>query len=154
MCSAFTYVSKDFYLVLSIVKITYLCLQFPHHTLTVEAAASELFVDQDGNYWNVPFSVAADLASVASDSGTSYHFCINHVSGLPLQIGDESTSVLSTASFPALCAKIAVSMKKNIDIWRSEGPKLKMVQPYDMFLSNPHISASALLGKNRKIALY
>lgn len=120
--------------------------KFSHHTLTVEAGASELFVDQDGNYWNVPFSVAADLASVANDSGTSYHFCINHVSGLPLRIGDESTSESPTASFPALCAKIAVSMKKNIDIWRSEGPKLKMVLPYDIFLSNPHISASALVG--------
>ena len=114
----------------------------------MEAAGPELFVDQDGNYWDVPFSVAADLASVSSDFGTSYHLCINHVVGSPIQIGDGSTSGMPTTLLPGLCARCAVSFKKNIDIWRSEAPKLRMVQPYDILLSNPHISAVGILGKN------
>lgn len=114
----------------------------------MEAAGPELFVDQDGNYWNVPFAAAADLASVVPDSDISYHIFINHVVGSPWQIGDESTSGKPATLLPGLCAKCAVSVKKNIDIWRSEVPKLKMVQPYDIFLSNPHISVSGILGKS------
>lgn len=125
-----------------------LSLQFPHHDLTLEAAGPELFVDQNGNYWDVPFSIAADLASVATDSGASYHLCINHVAGSPVQFETQATSEAPATLFLGLCARCAVSFKKNINFWMSEAPKLKMVQPYDMFMSNPHISASALLGKN------
>ncbi|KAI7979526.1 hypothetical protein LOK49_Contig314G00001 [Camellia lanceoleosa] len=102
--------------------------KFLHHNLTAEASWPQLFVDDLGSYWDVPFSMAIDLASVASDSGASYHFCINHNAGQPKQHEDQLTS------------------GKNVDIWRSKAPKLKMVQPLDIFLSNPHISASGILG--------
>ncbi|KAK7825512.1 protein trigalactosyldiacylglycerol 4 [Quercus suber] len=41
--------------------------------------------------------------------------------------------------------KSAFSFKQNCDFWRSKAPKLKLVQPYDLFLSNPHISASGII---------
>ena len=121
-------------------------LQFPRHNLTMEAVWPGLFVDKPGSYWDVPFSVAIDLASVASDSGASYHLCMHHNSGLSKQFdGDLSNQVPSTL-LPGLSVKSVFAFKKNIDIWRSKAQKLKMVQPFDIFLSNPHISASGIIG--------
>ncbi|CAA3030432.1 TRIGALACTOSYLDIACYLGLYCEROL 4, chloroplastic [Olea europaea subsp. europaea] len=120
--------------------------KFPLHNLTVEAASPALFVDQNGNYWDVPFSVSMDLAPIASDSGTSCRFCINHTTGNPKPYEGQPTSRIPATILPGLCTKCAVSCKKNVDIWRSEAPKMKMVQPYDIFLSSPHISASGILG--------
>ncbi|KAK2969675.1 hypothetical protein RJ640_025852 [Escallonia rubra] len=117
--------------------------QFPHHNLTVEAAWPGLFIDQDGTYWDVPFTTAIDLASVAADAGASYPMS---VSTIMLQFEGQPTGSVAATLLPGLCAKGALSLKKNIDIWKSEAQKLKMVQPYDIFLSNPHISASGLLG--------
>lgn len=113
----------------------------------MEAAGPELFVDQNGNYWDVPFSLAADIASVNADSGISYHLCINHVVGSPNEVETQSAGGAPSALLPGLSAKCAASFKKNVNIWVSEAPKLSMVQPYDMFLSDPRISASMLLGK-------
>lgn len=121
-------------------------LQFPNHNLTVEASSPALFVDHNGNYWDVPFTLAVDLASVASDSGTSCHFCINRSTGSPKQCEGQLKSPVPPSLLPGLCAKCAVCLKKNFYLWRSEAPKTRMVQPYDMLLSNPHISASAILG--------
>ncbi|KAI8566931.1 hypothetical protein RHMOL_Rhmol02G0080700 [Rhododendron molle] len=120
--------------------------KFLNHNLTVEAACPELFVDNSGTYWDVPFSMAIDLASVASDSGGSYHFSLNHNAGLPEQHGRQTTSGAPTTLLPGLSFKSAFSFKKNVDIWRSKAPKLKLVQPFDILLSNPHITASGILG--------
>lgn len=120
--------------------------KFPHHNLTVEAAGPELFVDQHGDYWDVPFSLGADLTSVASDVCKNYHFCINNVVGSLVQIGGESRTEAPAALLSGLSAKFAASFRNKIDIWRSELPKLRMVQPYDLFLSNPHVSVSWILG--------
>ncbi|KAM7487977.1 hypothetical protein LguiB_025461 [Lonicera macranthoides] len=119
---------------------------FPHHNLTVEAASPGLFTDEYGTYWDVPVTMAIDLASLPSDSGASYHVCINHNAGSPKQLEGQTTNEVSATLLPGLCAKSAFSFKKNIDIWRSRAPKLKMVQPYDILLSNPHISASGIIG--------
>lgn len=122
--------------------------KFPHHNLTLEAASPGLFVDKDGTFWDVPLTMAIDLASVASDSGTSYHVCINHNAGSPKELGLEShqNGAVVASLQPGLSATTAFSFKHNIDIWRSGAPKLKMVQPYDTFLSNPHISAVGIIG--------
>ncbi|XP_057962852.1 protein TRIGALACTOSYLDIACYLGLYCEROL 4, chloroplastic isoform X2 [Malania oleifera] len=119
--------------------------KFPNHNLTVEAVWPGLFIDRPGAYWDVPLSIAIDLASVASDSGASYHLCLHHNMGSPKQCQGDQTHVPSHL-LPGLCLKNAFSFKKNIDIWRSEAQKLKMVQPFDIFLSNPHISASGIIG--------
>ncbi|EYU41240.1 hypothetical protein MIMGU_mgv1a006694mg [Erythranthe guttata] len=124
--------------------------KFPNHNLTIEAASPTLFVDRLGNYWDVPLTLGMDFASLpSSDSGMSCHFCINHTSGSP-KIYDTSPVPVPVhvppSLLPGLCAKCAVSLKKNLNIWRSEAPKTKLAQPYDIFLSNPHISASAIIG--------
>ncbi|XP_065621047.1 protein TRIGALACTOSYLDIACYLGLYCEROL 4, chloroplastic-like [Quercus suber] len=49
--------------------------------------------------------------------------------------------------------KSAFSFKQNCDFWRSKAPKLKLVQPYDLFLSNPHISASGIISIWSEICL-
>ncbi|KAM3323993.1 protein TRIGALACTOSYLDIACYLGLYCEROL 4, chloroplastic isoform X1 [Capsicum chacoense] len=121
--------------------------KFPHHNLVMEAAWPGLFVDGNGRYWDVPLSLALDLASTTLDSGASYHLFFNSCAGSPRQyegqLGDE---LPPAALLPGFTAKGVVSLKKNIDLWQSEASMLKMVQPYDMFLSNPHISASWILG--------
>lgn len=120
--------------------------KFLNHNLTVEAAWPQLFVNHLGTYWDVPFSMAIDLASVASDMGASYHFSINHNQGTPKLHEGQVTSEEPATICPGLCAKSAFALKRSIDIWRSRAPKLKLVQPYDIFLSTPHISASGIVG--------
>jgi hypothetical protein len=120
--------------------------KFANHNLTVEAASPGLFTDDSGNYWDVPVLTGIDLASVPYDSGASYRICVNHNAGSPKQFESEAANEVSPALLPGLCAKSAFSYKKTVDIWRSTAPKLKMVQPYDIFLSNPHISASGIIG--------
>ncbi|RDX99473.1 Protein TRIGALACTOSYLDIACYLGLYCEROL 4, chloroplastic, partial [Mucuna pruriens] len=123
--------------------------KFPHHDLTVEAVYPGLFVDKTGNYWDVPFSMAVDLASVTtSDSSTAYHLTGRYNSGSPKQfenIQNLSDRVPPTL-LPGLAFKSAFSYRRKVDIWRSEAPKMKLVPPYDIFLSNPHVSASGIIG--------
>ncbi|GAB4825645.1 hypothetical protein Ancab_008519 [Ancistrocladus abbreviatus] len=120
--------------------------KFPHHNLTMEAVWPGLFMDKHGTYWDIPFSMAIDLASVNGDSGASYHLCMQHTSGSAEQFEANQTVQLPAALAPGLCLKSAFSFKKNMDIWRSQGKKLKLVQPYDIFLSNPHVSTSGIIG--------
>ncbi|XP_044499271.1 protein TRIGALACTOSYLDIACYLGLYCEROL 4, chloroplastic [Mangifera indica] len=121
--------------------------KFPYHDLTLEALWPGLFVDKSSNYWDVPFSMAVDLASLPSDSGPSYHFTVHHNSGSPHPFeGDENNAAVPPSLHPGFSLKSAFSYKANVDIWKSKSQKLKMVQPYDMFLSDPHVSASAIIG--------
>ncbi|XP_048235307.1 protein TRIGALACTOSYLDIACYLGLYCEROL 4, chloroplastic isoform X2 [Ricinus communis] len=120
--------------------------KFPNHNLTLEAVSPALFIDSSDNYWDVPFSMAIDLASLPSDSGPSYHFCMHHNAGDPKLFGGGHTLAVPAPLLPGFSFKSAFAFKKNIDIWRSKAPKLKMVQPFDLFISNPHISASGIVG--------
>uniref|UniRef100_A0A2P2KEC9 Uncharacterized protein MANES_03G212100 n=1 Tax=Rhizophora mucronata TaxID=61149 RepID=A0A2P2KEC9_RHIMU len=121
--------------------------KFPRHNLNLEAVWPGLFVDKFGNYWDVPLALAVDLASVGSESGASYHLCLHHNVGLPKPFdGDQSSLLPPVTLLPGTSVKSAFSLKKDIEIWRSKAQKLKMVQPFDVFLSNPHISASGIIG--------
>nr|DAD38454.1 TPA_asm: hypothetical protein HUJ06_009095 [Nelumbo nucifera] len=120
--------------------------KFPQHNLTVEATSPGLFVDKVGTYWDVPLLITADLASVPSDSGFNDHFCIHYISGAAKQFNSDQTGPIPPSLLPGLYVKSAFSIKKNVDIWRRKSGKLKMVQPFDIFLSDPHISASATVG--------
>lgn len=92
--------------------------------------------------------MAIDFASLASDSGASYHLCMHHNAGSPTPFGgDQTTHEPPATLLPGLSLKTAFSFKENYGIWRSKAQKLRMVQPYDMFLSTPHISASGIIGK-------
>ncbi|XP_072976415.1 protein TRIGALACTOSYLDIACYLGLYCEROL 4, chloroplastic [Typha angustifolia] len=120
--------------------------KLPQHNLTLEAAWPALFVDKRGTYWDVPLSLAIDLASICSGSGLDYHLCLQHNSGQPKHFGVDQTNEVPTSLLPGLCAKAAFSFKKNVDFWRKKEGKLKMVQPYDVFLSDPHVSGSGIIG--------
>lgn len=120
--------------------------KFPNHDLTVEAVSPGLFVDKNGGYWDVPLSVAVDLASVESDSGASYHLCLHHNDGSPKQFEGNQVAQVPTTLLPGLAIKSALSYKKNVNFWRSEAQNLETVMPYDIFLSNPHVSASGIIG--------
>ncbi|CAN1805101.1 Protein TRIGALACTOSYLDIACYLGLYCEROL 4, chloroplastic [Linum perenne] len=122
--------------------------EFPHHNLTLEAVSPALFMDKTGNYWDVPLSLALDLASIPSNSGASYHFCMRHIAGLPklFQSSDQTPGRIPTTLLPGTTLRHAMSLKKNVEIWRSQAKKLKMVQPFDIFLSSPHVSASGIIG--------
>ncbi|XP_022158716.1 protein TRIGALACTOSYLDIACYLGLYCEROL 4, chloroplastic [Momordica charantia] len=120
--------------------------KFLHHDLTMEALSPGLFVDESGNYWDVPSSLLIDLGSAAFDSGPSYHLSMHHNAGSPSQSGTEKTGAVPFCLLPGLSLKAAFSFKHNFQIWRSNAKKLKMVQPYDIFLSNPHVSLSGIIG--------
>ncbi|KAK9934145.1 hypothetical protein M0R45_021299 [Rubus argutus] len=120
--------------------------RFPHHNLSVEAVWPGLFVDKAGDYWDVPLSMSLDLATVASDSGASYHVCVHHNSGSPERFDSDRSDGIPASLLPGLAVKGAFSLKKSIYLWRSTAQKLKMVQPFDIFLSNPHVSASGIIG--------
>ncbi|KAL9670213.1 hypothetical protein QQ045_007764 [Rhodiola kirilowii] len=127
--------------------------EFPHHNLTVEAVWPGLFVDNSGTYWDVPLSMAVDLASIESDSGASYHMSLQHNSGTPKPFEGGQAVEVPTTLKPGFCAKSAFSFRKNFELWKSEMPKLRMVQPYDIFMSNPHITASGIIGAVMTAAL-
>nr|ABD83319.1 Fgenesh protein 89 [Beta vulgaris] len=120
--------------------------QFPHLNLTVERVWPGLFIDKHGNYWDVPATLAADLASVTSDSGARYHLSLHHISGAAKQVEGNKSSDVPATLLPGLYVKSAFSFKKNIDFWRSQAKKLKFVQPFDLFLSSPHVSGAGLIG--------
>jgi len=95
----------------------------------------------------VPLSLSADLASVGSSSGLSYHLLLQQNSGDPKCFGSDKTDDVPIALLPGLCAKAAISIKKSIDAWRKKEDKLKNVQPYDIFLSDSHVSLTGIVGK-------
>ncbi|XP_065021675.1 protein TRIGALACTOSYLDIACYLGLYCEROL 4, chloroplastic isoform X2 [Musa acuminata AAA Group] len=69
-----------------------------------------------------------------------------HNSGKPKHFGGDQTTQVPPSLLPGLCARAAASIKENWSIWRKKEGKLRMVQPYDVFLSDPHITASGVLG--------
>lgn len=127
--------------------------EFMNHNLTMEAVWPGLFVDKSGTYWDVPLSMAVDLASVESDCGSSYHVSLQHNSGTPKPFDGYQAVGAPTMLKPGLCAKSAYSFKRNFELWKSEMPKVRMVQPYDIFMSNPHITASGIIGAVMTAAL-
>ncbi|KAL6890599.1 hypothetical protein ACP4OV_008854 [Aristida adscensionis] len=120
--------------------------KLPHQNLTLEASWPGLFIDKKGVYWDVPLSLSADLASVDSSSGLSYHLLLQRNSGEPKCFGGDETNDPPTALLPGMCAKAAVSIKKSFDVWRKKEDKLKNVQPYDAFLSDSHVSFTGIVG--------
>ncbi|XP_068663504.1 protein TRIGALACTOSYLDIACYLGLYCEROL 4, chloroplastic-like [Aristolochia californica] len=120
--------------------------RLPEHNLTLEAVSPGLFVDNNGNYWDVPLSLAIDLASVAPICGFSHHLCVQHNYGTPKQFGGDQSIGDSPATLqPGFSVKSAFSFQKDATIWKNGG-KLRMVQPFDVFLSEPHISMSGVIG--------
>ncbi|KAJ1264520.1 hypothetical protein BS78_08G007500 [Paspalum vaginatum] len=120
--------------------------KFPRQNLTFQASWPGLFVDKNGVYWDVPLSLSAGLASVGSSSGLSYHLLLQQNSGDPKCFGGVENHDVPVALLPGLCAKAAVSIKKSIDAWRKKEDKLKNVQPYDVFLSDSHVSFTGIVG--------
>lgn len=120
--------------------------KLPQQNLKLEASWPGLFVDKQGVYWDVPLSLSADFASVGSSSGLSYRLLVQQNSGEPKCFGGDETNDVPLALLPGLCVKAAFSIKKSIDVWRKKEDKLKMVQPYDVFLSDPHVSFTRIVG--------
>jgi len=120
--------------------------EFPLHNLTAEAVWPGLFVDKHGEYWDVPLSMAIDLASLPAESGPSYHLCLHHNSGSPKKLHSDTMEVPPPSLLPGLSLKSAVSYRTNMDLWRGTTPKLETCKPYDVFLSSPHVAVSGIIG--------
>ncbi|XP_009124605.1 protein TRIGALACTOSYLDIACYLGLYCEROL 4, chloroplastic [Brassica rapa] len=126
--------------------------KFPLHTLTAEAVWPGLYVDKDGEYWDVPLSMAIDLASLPAESGLSYRLCLHHHSGRPKKFNSDYDVEVDVEApppaslLPGLSLKSAVSYRANMDLWRGITPKLEACKPYDIFLSSPHVSVSGIIG--------
>ncbi|CAH8390279.1 unnamed protein product [Eruca vesicaria subsp. sativa] len=118
--------------------------KFPLHNLT--AAPVWLYVDKDGEYWDVPRE-AIDLASLPAESGLSYRLCLHHNSGTPKKFNaDADVDVPPASLLSGLSLKFPVSYRTNMDLWRGITPKLETCKPYDIFLSFPHVSVSGIIG--------
>ncbi|XP_010486226.1 PREDICTED: protein TRIGALACTOSYLDIACYLGLYCEROL 4, chloroplastic-like isoform X2 [Camelina sativa] len=120
--------------------------KFPLHNLTAEAFWPGLFVDKHGEYWDVPLSMAIDLASLPAESGLSYHLCLHHNSGSPKKFNSDTMEVPPPSLLPGLSLKSAVSYRSNMDLWRGTTPKLETCKPFDIFLSSPHVAVSGIIG--------
>ena len=48
---------------------------------------------------------------------------------------------------------VCILYKKHLAFWISNAPKWKMIQPFDFNLSNPHVSASKIIGKILPISI-
>jgi hypothetical protein len=103
-------------------------------------------VDKHGEYWDVPLSMAIDLASLPAESGPSYHLCLHHNSGSPKKLHSDTMEVPPPSLLPGLSLKSAVSYRTNMDLWRGTTPKLETCKPYDVFLSSPHVAVSGIIG--------
>ncbi|KAL1809188.1 hypothetical protein ACET3Z_026178 [Daucus carota] len=129
--------------------------KLPNHDITLEAAWPELFVDQKGNYWDVPESISLDCASVVSESGLRYRLGLHNNRGKPLAenlLDDEAPPAL----LPGLSAKAAFSYEKSRDIWRAREKKEDCIvktkrgelwrPAYDVRLKEPHLAVSGIIG--------
>lgn len=90
--------------------------------------------------------MAIDLASVPCDSGATYHVCLNHNTGSPKLFQGDLSMGAPASLLPGSLLKTAFAFNNKLDIWRSKAHKLKMIQPFDIFLSNPHVSATGIIG--------
>ncbi|KAI3988938.1 hypothetical protein MKX01_016509 [Papaver californicum] len=116
-------------------------LQLPDYDITMEAAWPELFVDQNGGYWNVPESVSLDLSSIVSESGLRYRnsfriwievpFGLQNVSGQPQPLSDSTIGEPHLNLMPRLCAKAGFSYEKSRDIWRQKETKDDLTRKTD-----------------------
>ena len=135
-------------IILLMIYCVHCFVQFPRFNLTLERVWPGLFIDKHGNYWDVPVTLAADLASVTSDSGTGYHLSLQHISGSATPAEGNKTNEVPANLLPGLHLKSAISFKKNVEFWRSQGKKLKLVLPFDLFLSSSHVSGTCLIGES------
>lgn len=129
--------------------------QLPNHDITVEAAWPELFVDQKGNYWDVPESISVDCGSVVSESGLRYRLGLHKNRGKPIA-GNHLDGEAPPALMPGLCAKAAFSYEKSRDIWRSREKKEDCIvktifgeiwrPAYDVRLKEPYLAVSGIIG--------
>ena len=113
----------------------------------MEAASPRLYVSRDGNYWDVPLSVGVDFSSTSTSADRGYHFCLQHNSGEPKSFSESLAGEIPASLLPGLSAKAAIAIKKNVDVWRKRDGKKKMLQPFDVFQCDPHLSVSGILGK-------
>ncbi|KAK6918211.1 hypothetical protein RJ641_016633, partial [Dillenia turbinata] len=127
----------------------------PYHDITLEAAWPELFVDQNGGYWDVPESVSLDLSSLVTDCGLRYRLGIHRNKGHAEPL-NRKTGEVPSALLPGVCAKAAFSYEKSRDLWRQEEtekdliiktPRGRFLRPaYDLCLKEPHSTISGIIG--------
>lgn len=103
-------------------------------------------MDKHGEYWDVPLSMAIDLASLPAESGPSYHLCLHHNRGSPKKFNSDAMEVPPPSLLPGVSVKSAVSYRTNMDLWRGTTPQLETCKPYDIFLSSPHVSVTGIIG--------
>ncbi|MQL87366.1 hypothetical protein Taro_019922 [Colocasia esculenta] len=135
---------------------TTLIHKLENHDITFEAAWPGLFVDKNGNYWDVPISLSLDVASLVSDSGLRYRFGLHENAGYPRpfnsSVNDEN---IPPALMPGIYAKAAFSYEKRKDFWREKEKKQPArtfekeppwLASYDDRLKEPHASISGIIG--------
>ncbi|GFZ02899.1 hypothetical protein Acr_15g0015070 [Actinidia rufa] len=122
----------------------------------MEAGWPELYIDHNGNYWEVPLSISLDCSSLISDSGLRYRFGVQKNGGYPQDV-DASPGEVPLALMPGLCAKAAFSFEKSKDLWRQKETDedlfvrasngSRYLRPaYDIRLKEPFAAISGIIG--------
>ncbi|GLJ48346.1 hypothetical protein SUGI_1020610 [Cryptomeria japonica] len=120
--------------------------KLPQHDLSLETSWHGRFVQTQGSSWNAPLSISLDLTSLESDSGLRYRIGIRHNSGLPQECDNGNSTEIPWVVSPGLSAKAAISFEKHAKIWKDQsGPRLRQ-KPYNLFLSQPHVTVSTIIG--------
>ncbi|KAL0376298.1 UNVERIFIED_CONTAM: protein TRIGALACTOSYLDIACYLGLYCEROL 4, chloroplastic [Sesamum calycinum] len=83
---------------------------------------------------------------------TSPALFVDHL-GSPKQCEDQPMSSVPSSLLPGLCAKCAVSVKKNFDIWRSESPKIKVENTECKFTMGKQVYSYLVHGNFQKLFL-
>lgn len=141
---------------INVYLLSFVGSQLPSHDITLEAAWPELFIDNNGKYWDVPESISFDCLSLVSESGLRYRFGIHRNRGLPQSVNPSISAEAPLALEPGYCAKAALSYEKSKDLWRQEETAedpLEMISSgefgrlgYDFRLREPHSAISGIIG--------
>ncbi|KAH9320781.1 hypothetical protein KI387_015420, partial [Taxus chinensis] len=115
------------------------------HDVSIETSWHGRFVQTQGSSWNAPLSTSINFESRESDSGLRYRLGIRHNSGLPQECDNKDGAEIPWVVSPGLCAKAAVSIEKHARIWKDQSSLKKRRKPYNLFLSQPHVTVSAII---------
>eukprot|EP00249_Psilotum_nudum_P013024 c24110_g1_i2 orf=360-1826(-) len=123
------------------------------HDIILEAACHEKCVDRRARFWNLPWLLSLDLASIVNELGIRYRLGVHHSTTVGSDSARRETMPISCGAVPGTCARAAVSLEKKVDFWKGNEMQHKKKKPYNFFASRPHITLSGIFGSIASMSL-
>jgi hypothetical protein len=108
----------------------------------MRAARNDKAVDRRGRYWNIPGMISVDLSSRGL-CGLGYRAGIYHSSGTE-ETSEVEDSMLPLGASGGTCARAAVYLERQIDIWKDRRNK---PQAFNLFAGLPGVTLFGVMGK-------